>query len=150
MNRVTFMLVAIATVTVSAACTKKDFNAISGTTDFDSVAVSISPTSYVVHVVRNPADTVPGNPDGLPFYVPADSTELVLTATLEPQGTAIANASTNATFSFSPAIADINGSGFVEGDSLGTSTLTATYTDVDHGFKTTTTTAAVTVLLAAP
>ena len=88
MNRVTFMLVAIATIAASTACTTKDFNAISGTTAFDSVAVSISPTSYVVHVMRNPADTVPGNPDGsLPFYVPVDSTELVPTATLEPQGT---------------------------------------------------------------
>ena len=50
------------------------------------------------------------------------------------------------TFTFAnPAIAEINGDGDLQGDAVGTTTMTVTYTDVVHNFATTTLDVPVTV-----
>jgi hypothetical protein len=118
-------VVAVAVVTV-AACDKNDNDSITGSTDYTSVSVGSDPTSFNVDV--------------------GDSAEFTPTATIEPQGVVIANGTQNMTFTFAnPAIAEINGSGFVQGDAPGTTTLTITYTDVNHNFATTTLDVPVTV-----
>jgi hypothetical protein len=110
---------AIAALAVMAACTKHDSNSITGATGYTSVAVSSDPTSFTV--------------------VKGDSAEFAPIATTEPDGVEIANGSANMTFTFAnPAVAEINGSGFVQGDSVGSTTLTITYTDVNHNFATST------------
>lgn len=121
MNRLKFMLAAASVCALLAACQKKDFNAITGTTDYTSVVLSSDPASY----------TIAEGVDNAVAFGPV--------ATLEPQGAVIANGSTNMTYSFSdPSIAEINGDGNLQGDAVGTTTLTVTYTDVDHNFATTT------------
>lgn len=123
MLRLTIVAVA---VMAAAACTKRDNNSITGSTDYTSVSLGSDPTAFTVAV--------------------GDSAEFTPTATIEPQGVAIANATDNMTFSFSnPDVAEINGSGFVQGDAVGTTTLTITYTDVNHNFTTTTLDVPVTV-----
>ena len=123
MLRLTIVAVA---VMAAAACTKRDNNSITGSTDYTSVSLGSDPTSFTVPV--------------------GDSAEFTPTATIEPQGVAIANATDNMTFSFSnPDVAEINGSGFVQGDAVGTTTLTITYTDVNHNFATSTLDVPVTV-----
>jgi len=118
-NKMLRLAVVAVGVVAAAACTKKDSNSITGSTDYTSVTVGSDPTSFTVTV--------------------GDSAEFTPTATIEPQGVAIANASDNMTFSFSnPDVAEINGSGFVQGDAVGTTTLTITYTDVNHNFATST------------
>jgi hypothetical protein len=126
-NRMLRLAVVAVGVVAAAACTKHDSNSITGSTDYTSVTVSSDPTSFTVPV--------------------GDSAEFSPTATIEPQGVAIANASANMTFSFAnPAIAEVNASGFVQGDAVGTTTLTITYTDVNHNFTTSTLDVPVTVI----
>jgi hypothetical protein len=123
MLRLAFVAVA---VTAAAACDKKDSNSVTGTTDYTSVSVASDPTSFNVDV--------------------GDSAAFTPTATTEPEGAVIANGSANMTFSFAdPTIAEINGSGYVQGDAPGSTTLTITYTDVNHNFATTTLDVPVTV-----
>ncbi|HMI57139.1 MAG TPA: hypothetical protein VK511_03775 [Gemmatimonadaceae bacterium] len=123
MLRLAFVAVA---VTAAAACDKKDSNSVTGSTDYTSVSVASDPTSFNVDV--------------------GDSAAFSPTATTEPEGVVIANGPANMTFSFAnPAIAEINGSGYVQGDAPGTTTLTITYTDVNHNFATTTLDVPVTV-----
>jgi len=123
MLRLAFVAVA---VVAAAACDKNDSNSLTGTTDYTSVSLASDPTSFNVEV--------------------GDSAEFTPTATIEPQGVTIVNGSANMTFSFAnPAIAEINGSGYVQGDAAGTTTLTITYTDVNHDFATTTLNVPVTV-----
>jgi hypothetical protein len=118
-NRMLRLAAAAVVVVAAAACTKHDSNSITGSTDYTSVALSSDPTSFNVAV--------------------GDSAEFTPTATTEPQGAVIANGIDNMTFSFAnPAIAEINGSGYVQGDAPGSTTLTITYTDVNHNFATTT------------
>ena len=113
------LAVAAAAVLAAAACTKNDANAITGTTDYTSVAVQSDPTSFDLAV--------------------GDSAAFTPSATIEPQNLVIANGTDNMTFSFSnPDVAEINGSGYVQGDAAGTTTLTITYTNVNHNFATTT------------
>jgi hypothetical protein len=153
MHRKMLMLAVAAGVLTTAACTKKDINAITGSTDYTSVQLSSDPTSFSVHVVRNPADTIASSDPAyvpLPYYVAADSTAFTPTATIEPQGVAISNGTDNMTFTFAPAIASVNSSSYVQGDTLGTSTMTITYTDVNHDFTTTSITVPVTVTLFSP
>jgi hypothetical protein len=129
MNKKKLMLAMLTACVTLAGCTKKDFNAVTGTSDFTSVTLSNNPTSYTI-AVGGTADFAP-------------------VATLEPQGVAVANGSDNMTFSFSnPAVAEINGDGLLQGDAVGTTTLTVTYTDVDHNFATTTLDIPVTVTAA--
>jgi hypothetical protein len=126
-NRMLRLAVVAVGVVAAAACTKHDSNSITGSTDYTSVTVSSDPTSFTVPV--------------------GDSAEFSPTATIEPQGVAIANASANMTFSFAnPAIAEVNASGFVQGDAVGSTTLTITYTDVNHNFTTSTLDVPVTVI----
>ena len=125
-NKMLRLAIVAAAVLAAAACTKHDANSLTGTTDYTSVAVSSDPTSFTI--------------------AKGDSAEFTPTATTEPQGSVIANGSANMTFSFAnPAIAEVNGSGFVQGDAVGTTTLTITYTDVNHNFATTTLDVPVTV-----
>jgi len=131
MDRKMFMLAVAAGVLTTAACTKKDINAITGATDYTSVQLSSDPTSFSVVV--------------------GDSAAFTPTATIEPQGVAISNGSDNMTFAFAnPAIAEVNGSGFVQGDAVGSTTLTITYIDVNHGNAATTLDVPVTVTAATP
>lgn len=153
MHRKMLMITAAAVIAATAACDKKDSNAITGTTDYTSISLSSDPTSFNVHVFRNPADTLAPEDSGyvpLPYFVAADSIEFAPVAKIEPQDVAIANGTQNMTFIFAPGIAEVNGSGFVQGDTLGTSTLTITYTDVNHDFAQTSITAPVTVTQVAP
>ena len=131
MNKTKLMLAMVVACAALAGCAKKDFDALTGTTDFTSVSLSNDPTSYHVTVGETAA------------FAPV--------ATLEPQGVAVANGSDNMTFSFyHPGVAEINDNGDLQGDSVGTTTLTVTYTDVDHNFTTTTLDIPVTVTLAPP
>ena len=125
-NKMLRLAVVAVGVVAAAACTKKDSNSITGSTDYTSVTVGSDPTSFTVAV--------------------GDSAAFTPTATIEPQGVAIANATDNMTFSFAnPNVAEVNGSGFVQGDAVGSTTLTITYTDVNHNFTTSTLTVPVTV-----
>lgn len=148
MLRLAFVAVA---VTAAAACTKKDNDSITGTTDYTSVALSSDPSTFVVHVrlVPRAIDTATtGEIDTIPAHdEPADSIAFDPVATIMPQAVAIANGQANMTYAFSNAVASINESFFVQGDTTGTSTLTVTYTDVNHGFATTTLDLPVTVTL---
>jgi hypothetical protein len=129
MNKPKLMFAAVAACVVLAGCNKKDFNAITGTDTSTSVAISNDPSSYGLTV------------GGTAGFAPV--------ATLEPQNVAIANGSTNMTFAFSnPAVAEINADGDLQGDAVGTTTLTITYTDVVHSFATTTLAIPITVTAA--
>lgn len=129
MNKTKLMLAMLAACAALAGCAKKDFNAITGTSDFTSVALSNDPASYTLPV--------------------GETAGIAPVATLEPQGVAVANGTDNMTFSFSdPAVAEINGDGNLQGDAVGSTTLTVTYTDVDHNFATTTLAIPVTVTAA--
>jgi hypothetical protein len=157
MNRSMLMLAVVAVIVTVGACTKKDFNAITGTTDYTSVALSSEPASYTLHVEFVPTaivtDTATGLPDTIPaHYVPVDSTEFSVTATLEPQGVVVANGLSNTTITPDNSdVASLNSDGgFVIGTGPGTTNLTFVYTDVDHNFTTTSLSVPVTVTLAAP
>jgi hypothetical protein len=124
------MMLRLAVVTLgvmaATACDKRDSNSITGSTDYTSVSLGSDPTSFTIPV--------------------GDSAEFTPTATIEPQGVAIGNATANMTFSFAdPDIAEVNASGFVQGDAVGSTTLTITYTDVNHNFATSTLDVPVTV-----
>jgi hypothetical protein len=137
-------VVAVAVTAATAACDKKDSNSVTGSTDYTSVALSSDPTSFVVHVRLVPRQidtsaTLPQVIDTIPAHeVPADSIAFDPIATIMPQDVAIANGQANMTYAFSNPVASINESFFVQGDTTGTTTLTVTYTDVNHGFATTT------------
>lgn len=131
MHRQKLMLAVGAAVLAIAACSKKDINAITGSTDYTSVQLSSDPTSFTVAL--------------------GDSAAFTPTATIEPQGVAISNGIDNMSFSFAnPDIAEINGSGYVQGDAVGNTTLTITYIDVNHNFAATTLDVPVTVTGAPP
>lgn len=133
MNKTKLMLAAVVTCATLAACAKKDFNAITGTDTSTSVTLSNDSTAY--HIFEGLDNAVAISP----------------VATLEPQGVAIANGVDNMTFTFSdPAIAEINADGNLQGDAVGTTTLTVTYTDVTHNFATTTLDIPVTVMAPPP
>jgi len=118
-NKMLRLAVGAAAVLAAAACTKNDANSITGTTDYTSVSVQSDPTSFDLAL--------------------GDSAVFTPTATIEPQNVMVVNGTANMTFSFSnPDVAEINGSGYVQGDAPGTTTLTITYTDVNHNFATTT------------
>ena len=127
MNKTKLMFAAVAVCVTLAACAKKDFNAITGTDTSQSVTLSNDSSSY--HIFKD--STVAFSP----------------VATLEPQGVAIGNGTTNMTFTFAnPAIAEINADGNLQGDAVGTTTLTITYTDVVHNFVPTSIDVPVTVM----
>jgi hypothetical protein len=131
MHRTKLMCAAIAALAAMTACDKRDNNTVTGSNDYSSVAVTSDPTSFTV--------------------AEGDSAEFTPIATTEPDGVEIANGFANMTFDFAdPGVAEINGSGFVQGDSVGTTTLTITYTDVDHDFATSSFTVPVTVTAPAP
>jgi hypothetical protein len=118
MHRQMLMIVAAVAAISVVACDKKDINGITGSTGFDSITLTSDPTSFSVAL--------------------GDSAEFTPTAKIEPQDVAIANGIDNMTFTFAnPDIAEINGSGYVQGDAVGNTTLTITYTDVDHNYATT-------------
>jgi hypothetical protein len=128
-----WMLGAVAVI-VSTACSPKDRNFITGSSDFTSVDVAISPSSASI--------------------VEGDSAQFTTTVTLVPQGGVVLNGTLNVAYAFSdPSVAEINSStcpdgtfpagsisycGYITGDSPGTTTLIATYTDKDHDFAQTT------------
>lgn len=126
------LMLAVAVAAVSAvACTKKDSNSITGTTDFTSVTLSSDPPSFTVPVT--------------------DSEAFTPTVKIQPQDVALPNGIDNMTFTFAnPAIAEINASGYVQGDAVGHTTMTITYTDADHNFATTSIDVPVTVTGAPP
>jgi ABC-type Fe3+-hydroxamate transport system substrate-binding protein len=156
MNKTKLMLAMLAACVALAGCEKKDFDAVTGSTDFTSVALSSDPTSYDLHVVFVPrvitvdtagvADTVAAH------YEPVDSTEFTVTAKLEPQDVAVGNPTDNMVISPDDAdVARVNDDGgFLLGTGPGTTHLTFVYTDVDHDFTTTTLTVPVTVTAVAP
>ena len=85
------MMLRLAVVTLgvmaATACDKRDSNSITGSTDYTSVSLGSDPTSFTIPV--------------------GDSAEFTPSATIEPQGVAIANALDNMTFTFAnPAVAD--------------------------------------------
>jgi hypothetical protein len=121
MNKTKLMLAMLAACAALAGCTKKDFNAVTGTTDFTSVSLSNDSTAY--HIEEGV--------DGAVALAPV--------ATLEPQGVVVANGSDNMTFAFGDEeVAHLNDDGNLQGYSVGNTTVTVTYTDVDHNFATTT------------
>ena len=131
MHRQKLMLVVGAAVLATAACAKRDINAITGTTDYTSIQLSANAPSFTVAL--------------------HDSAEFIPTARIEPQDVAISNATDNMSFSFANSdIAEINGSGYVQGDAVGSTTLTVTYVDVNHNFAETTLDIPVTVTGAPP
>lgn len=118
MHRQMLMLAAAAGLIATVACTKKDNNTITGTTDYTSVSISSDPASFSVAL--------------------HDSAEFTPTVKIEPQDIAISNGADNLTYTFAnPAIAEVNGSGYVQGDAVGNTTMTITYTDVNHDYATT-------------
>jgi hypothetical protein len=131
MNKTKLMLALVVACAALAGCTKKDFNAVTGTTDFTSVALSNDSTAY--HITEGV--------DGAVALTPV--------ATLEPQGVAVANGLDNMSFVFADEnIAHFNDDGNLQGFAVGTTNVTVTYTDVDHDFATTTLVIPITVLAA--
>jgi hypothetical protein len=131
MKKKQLMFAAVAACVALSACAKKDFNSITGTDTSTSVTLSNDSTAYHIFV------------DSAVAFAPV--------ATLQPQNVAIANGTTNMAFTFSnPAVAEVNSDGNLQGDAVGTTTLTITYTDVVHGFTTTTLNVPVTVLATPP
>jgi hypothetical protein len=131
MNKTKLMLALVVACAAFAGCAKKDFDAVTGTTDFTSVSLSNDSTAY--HITEGD--------DGAVALAPV--------ATLEPQGVAVANGTDNMSFAFGDEdIAHLNDDGNLQGYSVGTTNLTVTYTDVDHDFATTTLVIPVTVLAA--
>lgn len=128
-------------VVAATACTKHDNNAITGTTDYTSVALSSDPASFDLHVQLVPraidTSSTTGKIDTVPAHeVPVDSVAFNPVATIMPENVPIANAVSNMTFS-SP-ISSVNSSFYLQGDTTGTGTMTVVYTDVNHDFATTT------------
>ena len=149
MNRTMLMFAIIATVTAVGACNKKDFNAITGTTDYASVSLTTDPTSFNLHVHLVPDsiffDSTAGHPDTIPAHeVPVDSTLLTATAFIQPQDVAVANGTTNMTFTVGNSVASFNDP-YIVPDTTGTTSLTIVYTDVNHSFTTTTAVLPITV-----
>jgi hypothetical protein len=150
MNRTVLMFTAAAVIAATAACDKKDSNAITGNTDYTSVA--ITPTTSSLHVKLVPDsiffDSLAGHNDTIPAHiVPVDSVKLAVS--IEPQDVPIANALTNAVTSFSDdGVAEITDDSYLVPDDVGTTTLTVTYTDVNHDFAETTQVIPITVTLA--
>jgi hypothetical protein len=147
-NKMLRLAVVALGVVAAAACTKRDSNAITGTTDYTSIALSSDPTSFDLHVQLVPREidtsATTGKIDTIPAHeVPVDSVAFNPVATILPQNVAIANAVSNMTFS-SP-ISSVNGSSYIQGDTTGTGTMTVVYTDVNHDFATTTLALPVTV-----
>ena len=131
MHRQMLMLAAAAGLIATVACTKKDNNTITGTTDYTSVAISSDPASFSVAL--------------------HDSAAFTPTVKIEPQDIAISNGADNLTYTFAnPAIAELNGSGYVQGDAVGNTTMTITYTDVNHDYATTSIDVPVSVIAAPP
>jgi hypothetical protein len=140
------MYAAIAALAVTAACTTRDNNSVTGSTDYTSVVLSSNVPSFVLHVhlVPQSIDTSSTGIDTTVAHeVPLDSIEFNPVATIMPQDVPIANGITNMTFT-SP-VASVNESFFVQGDTTGTGSLTIVYTDVNHDFATTTLVLPVTV-----
>ena len=132
MNKKVLMFAALAACVALSACTKKDFNSITGTDTSTGVSLASDPSSFVLHVHLVPAhDTVPAHEE------PVDSIAFDPVATLQPQDVVIPNGQDNMAFTFAQPVASINGSQYVQGDTTGTTSLTVTYTDVVHGFATT-------------
>ena len=116
----------VAALAAAAACSPKDRNFITGTSAFTSVAVALDPTTATIAV--------------------GDSVPFTTVVTLVPQGTVVVNGTDNVQYTFSNAdVAHINDSGYIQGDATGSTVLTATYTDNNHSFATTSTTTTITV-----
>ncbi len=120
------MLGAAVVIAVAAGCSKYEPNGITGTTEFTTIQLADDPASFTIAV-----------DDSLPFAP---------TATIEPQGLLVSNGTDNMTYAIANTeVAVINESGYVQGVSVGTTTLEITYTDVDHSFATTTLAVPVTI-----
>ena len=131
MNKTKLMLAMLAACVALAGCEKKDFDAVTGTTEFESVSLSNDSTAY--HIVAGD--------DGAVALAPV--------ATLEPQGVVVANGGDNMTFEFANEdVAHLNDDGNLQGYSAGSTTVTVTYVDVDHNFATTTMVIPITVTAA--
>jgi uncharacterized protein YjdB len=126
MQKMMWML-GIAGLLASAACSPKDRNFITGSSDFTSVAVAIDPSSESVVV--------------------GDSVAFTTTVTLVPQGSVVSNGADVVSYTVGdPNVAHVNDSGYLQGDHAGTTTLVATYTDRNHAdAQTTSNVVAVTV-----
>jgi hypothetical protein len=118
MQKMMWML-GMAGLLASGACSPKDRNFLTGSSDFTSVAVAVDPASASMAV--------------------GDSVAMSTTVTLVPQGTVVLNGTDNVSYTFAdPGVAHINDSGYLQGDEAGTTTLVATYTDKNHDFAETT------------
>jgi len=148
-NKMLKLAIVAVAVTAAAACDKNDSNSVTGSTDYTSVSLSADPTSFNlhVHIVPQKIDTAEsGDIDTVVAHAePVDSIAFTPVATIEPQDVPIANGIANMTFASE--VASVNSSSYVQGDTTGTGTLTITYTDVNHGFATTTLDLPVTVTL---
>lgn len=130
MLRLVVSSVAALATAIVCGCSAADSGPV-GTATFTSVALTVDPTA--VTVARG------------------DSVLITATATIEPQGLVISNAADNMAFTFSNTdVAEINGSGYVQGDSVGHTTLTITFTDTNHGFAATSVDVPITVGASAP
>ncbi|MEO8880477.1 MAG: hypothetical protein ABI446_08770 [Gemmatimonadaceae bacterium] len=120
------MLGAAVLIAVVAGCSKNETNGITGTTQYTSVQLADDPAAFNLAV--------------------GDSLSFAPTATLEPQGVLVSNGTDNMTYAIAnTAVAEINGSGYVQGVSGGTTALLITYTDVNHAFTTTTLSVPITI-----
>jgi hypothetical protein len=73
MKKTKLMLATIAACAALAGCAKKDFDAVTGTTEFTSVALSSEPSSYDLHEEFVPQVITIDRATGLPDMVPAHS-----------------------------------------------------------------------------
>ncbi len=153
MKRLVVFAVSVLAVGV-VACSSDDPNGLKSGLSTSSVMYADS-SPVVVHVTRNPADTIPKSDTAhykkLPYYVPTDSVDRVPTI-LTQNGDTVLNGYDNVVATFNPdGIADVDdATAAIEGDSPGHTVLTYTYTDFNQKHATQATNIPITVLLAAP
>jgi len=155
MNRL--VVCAITVLAVGAvACSSDDNNgANAGLGTFATVVLSVDSSPVALHVERNPADTIPRSDTvhfkKLPFLVGDDAVDRTPTVFVEPSGDSVSNGLDNVSATFSnDGIAEFNDDGELVGDTVGTTVLTYTLTDVNHSNATTSVNIPITVTVGPP
>lgn len=152
MKRLVVFAVSVLAVGV-VACSSDDPNGLkSGLSTSATMTADSSPV--LLHVYRNPADTIPKSDTvhykKLPYYLPADEDDRSPVIT-DNNGVVVPNGDNNVVATFSkPRIADIADDGAIEGDSLGTTVMTYTFTDFNQNHATQATTIPITVVIGSP
>lgn len=138
MNRLVVCAITVLVVGAVACSSSTDNGQDSGLGTFDSQVMTVDSSPVLLHVFRNPADTLlPSNPKFkvLPFYVSGDTADRTPTVTILPQNTVVPNGNDNIAPSFSTAdiaFFDFEGDFLIEGNAPGTTVLTYTLTDRNH------------------